>query len=113
MADSGGNSGSTVPRIRQHLHVSIRPRGSQACISVAKEAGSLSCEDSEEAGLISWEYFQIYQLNERPKSQAGQPEKVNIDSGLPPGPGSSLQVLQRNQYLILAYSQRTNAMLGG
>lgn len=32
------------------------------------------------------------QLNERPKSQAGQPAKVNIDSGLPLGPGSSLQV---------------------
>lgn len=32
---------------------------SQACLSVAKESGSLSCDDSEEAGVISWEFLQI------------------------------------------------------
>lgn len=48
-----------ISRTKSYMDVYDDRAGSQACISVAKGAGSLSCEYSEEAGLILWEYFQI------------------------------------------------------
>lgn len=75
-------SGFPTPGILPTLQVLVNPQGKDNGAAVEKNM-IISLIQS----LVS-----TLQLNERPKSQAGQPGKVNIDSGLPPGPSSSLQV---------------------
>ena len=76
-------SGFPTSGILPTLQVLVNPQG--------KDNGA-AVEKNMRISLIQ-SLVSTLQLNERPKSQAGQPGKVNIDSGLPPGPSSSLQVL--------------------